>query len=265
MGDEPSVLVPEADPIVRGYTRIHEHTLTTEQSAALPALARTAGVTLNTILSTALLLVVSRWTGRTDVAIGQTVAGRPPEVDGADAAIGMFLNTVPVRARLRPDATVAELLGAQQSTALAVLGHDWLSLGEIQAQASAPVLFDTLLVLQNFIADALLGRTRRGRAHQRRPHPFRADRGDHPGDELAVKIETRSDIVSDETADGLSDDLITLLTALASPDGVLDTQLAQLPDRCGRTATDRRALDVPELSVSELLAATAAENADATA
>ena len=264
--DEPSVLVPEADPIVRGSTRIHEHTLTTEQSAALPALARTAGVTLNTILSTALLLVVSRWTGLTDVAIGQTVAGRPPEVDGADAAIGMFLNTVPVRARLRPDATVAELLGAQQSTALAVLGHDWLSLGEIQAQASAPVLFDTLLVLQNFIADALLGAEHGVVGHTSDDHThFALTVVITPGDELAVKIETRSDIVSDETADGLSDDLITLLTALASPDGVLDTPLAQLPIAAAERPQIGRALDVPELSVSELLAATAAENADATA
>ncbi|GAB06498.1 non-ribosomal peptide synthetase [Gordonia amarae] len=264
--DEPSVLVPEADPVVRGYTRIHQHTLSAEQSAALPALARDAGVTLNTVLSTALLLVVSRWTGRTDVAIGQTVAGRPPEVEGTDAAIGMFLNTVPVRARLRPEATVADLLTAQQSTALGVLGHDWLSLGEIQAQASAPVLFDTLLVLQNFISDALLGAEHGVVGHTSDDHThFALTVVITPGDELTVKIETRSDIVDDETADGLSGDLITVLTALAAPGDVFGTPLARLPIAAVEAPQTGRTLDVPDLSVSELLAATAADNADDTA
>ncbi|MBD0020378.1 MULTISPECIES: non-ribosomal peptide synthetase [Gordonia] len=264
--DEPSVLVPEADPIVRGRTRIHNHTLSAGQSAALPALARAAGVTLNTVLSTALLLVVGRWTGRTDVAIGQTIAGRPPEVEGADTAIGMFLNTVPVRARLRPDATVADLLGAQQSAALGVLGHDWLSLGEIQAQAAAPVLFDSLLVLQNFIADAALGAEHGVVGHTSDDHThFALTVVITPGDELTVKVETRSDIIDDETAEGLSADLLTLLAALASPGPVLDTPLARLPIAAAQQPLIGRTLDVPDLSVSELLAATAADNAEATA
>ncbi|MFT3662977.1 MAG: amino acid adenylation domain-containing protein [Gordonia sp. (in: high G+C Gram-positive bacteria)] len=273
--DEPALLRPGADPVVRGGTRVVKRSLTEAQSQGLGATAQRVGVTLNTVLSTALLLVTGRWSGRTDVVIGQTVAGRPTEVDGADAAIGMFLNTVPVRARLRPDAPVGEFLRAQQSDRLDLLGHEWLSLGEIAAAVRTPALFDVLLVLQNFIDDGRLGAEHGVVGHDSEDHThFALTVVVTPGRELAVTVETRRDLVDDVTAAGLVDDLFALLEAFSGTDGepatpdagpLEDLPLAALPITAAEPPQAGRDLDVPELSVSEMLAVTAAAHADAPA
>ncbi|WP_440711904.1 condensation domain-containing protein [Gordonia sp. FQ] len=256
--DEPSLLRPGADPVVRGGTRVVRRTLDAAASAGLTATAQRAGVTLNTVLATALALVTGRWSGRGDVVIGQTVAGRPSEVDGADTAVGMFLNTVPVRARLRPAPGVAEFLREQQAGRLDVLGHDWLSLGEIAAAAGTPALFDVLLVLQNFIDDGRLGAEHGVTDHDSEDHThFALTVVATRGPQLAVAVETRDDLIDDATAAGLADDLFALLTALSRPD-VDDVPLARLPVTAAEPPDRGRTLDVPGLSVSELLAATAA-------
>ncbi|WP_228985561.1 condensation domain-containing protein, partial [Streptomyces sp. DH12] len=40
--------------------------------------------------------------GRDDVVFGATVSHRPPEIPGIESTIGMFVNTLPVRVRVRP-------------------------------------------------------------------------------------------------------------------------------------------------------------------
>ncbi|WP_454162956.1 non-ribosomal peptide synthetase [Gordonia iterans] len=263
--DEPSLLRPGADPVVRGGTRVLKQSLSEACSQGLAATAQRAGVTLNTVLVTALALVTGRWAGRTDTVIGQTVAGRPSEVDGADTAIGMFLNTVPVRARLRPDAAVGEFLREQQSGRLDLLGHEWLSLGEIASAARTPALFDVLLVLQNFIADDQLGAQYGVIGHESEDHThFALTVVVTPGRELALAVETRSDLIDDATAAGLAADLVAVLAALARPDADR-TRLAQLPITAAEPPQHGRELAVPELSVSEMLAATAARQPDAPA
>ncbi|MFT4044142.1 MAG: amino acid adenylation domain-containing protein [Gordonia sp. (in: high G+C Gram-positive bacteria)] len=263
--DEPSLLAPGADPVVRGGTRVVRHTLSAAQTQGVSATAQRAGVTLNTVLSAAVLLVTGRWSGRTDVAIGQTVAGRPTDVDGAERAIGMFLNTVPVRAMLTPGATVSEFLRAQQAARLELFDHEWMSLGEIASAVRTPALFDVLMVLQNFIGDDTLGAEHGVTGHRSDDHThFALTVVLTPGPELAVTVETRTDLLDDVTADGLAADLLVLLTALSAAD-VDDTPLARLPIAAAEAPQRGRTLDVPELSVSEMLAATAAAHPDAPA
>ena len=69
---------------------------------ALSRQARSHGLTLNTILQGAWAILLGRLTGRDDVVFGTTVAGRPPEIAGIETMVGLFINTLPVRVRLRP-------------------------------------------------------------------------------------------------------------------------------------------------------------------
>ncbi|AQA25116.1 non-ribosomal peptide synthase TIGR01720 domain protein [Rhodococcus sp. MTM3W5.2] len=77
-------------------------TLPAEETAALVAVAREHGVTVNTVVQVAWALVLGALTGRTDVVFGATVSGRPPQVPGIEAMIGLFINTVPVRIAFDP-------------------------------------------------------------------------------------------------------------------------------------------------------------------
>ena len=120
------------------------------QTAQLFRLAREQGCTLSTVLQAVVAIVLSRLTARRDVVFGLTVAGRPPEIDGIESMIGLFINTVPVRARLRPNETLRDLLERVQRSHAAVLPYHYLALTEIQRAGGIGELFDTLLVLENY-------------------------------------------------------------------------------------------------------------------
>ncbi|CAA9262686.1 MAG: Polyketide synthase modules and related proteins, partial [uncultured Actinomycetospora sp.] len=127
----------------------------------LAALARARGVTTATVLSVVWGVVLARLTGRDDVVFGTTVSGRPPEVAGVEAILGLFVNTVPVRVRLRRGRrsgaeldhrgreTVGELLDRVQGEQAARWPDHQAGLAEIQRRAGIGELFDTLLVVEN--------------------------------------------------------------------------------------------------------------------
>ena len=155
---EPSPL-PLAAPANPGGGEAREHriALSAELTARLEQLARSRRVTLGTLVQGAWAILLARYTGRDDVVFGVTVAGRPPEIGGIDRMVGLFINTVPLRARVRPgvrfDAWLRELQ-AQQSAQTA---YQHLGLGEIREQSGVPAgteLFDTLVVVENYPIDA---------------------------------------------------------------------------------------------------------------
>src|SRR5262249_3915273 len=76
-----------------------ERTLLMEEAAtaALRSLAGRRKLTLNTLIQGAWSLLLSRRSGSGDVVFGSVVSGRPSDFSGIDSAVGMFLNTLPVR------------------------------------------------------------------------------------------------------------------------------------------------------------------------
>jgi amino acid adenylation domain-containing protein len=86
-------------------------------SDSLRALARRIGVPLGTVLLAAHLRVIGALAGTEDVVTGVVMNGRVEEVDG-DRVVGVFLNSVPVRVRLRPGpstALIAETFAAERA------------------------------------------------------------------------------------------------------------------------------------------------------
>ncbi|MGQ4512974.1 amino acid adenylation domain-containing protein [Streptomyces sp. DW26H14] len=119
-------------------------------SARLTALARSRGVTVNTVVQALWALLLGALTGRDDVVFGTVVTGRPPELPGADSMVGLFANTVPVRVRLRPGEEFRDLLTSVHREQAALLDVPFLGLGEIQREAGLATLFDTLVVYENY-------------------------------------------------------------------------------------------------------------------
>ena len=70
-------------------------------------------------------------TGRSDVAFGTAVSGRPADVAGADLMVGLLINTVPVRARVTASDTVADLLEQVQREHNDTIEHEHLALTDI--------------------------------------------------------------------------------------------------------------------------------------
>lgn len=79
-------------------------------SARLRAVARERQVTVNTLLQASWAFVLSRYTGQTDVLFGMVVAGRSPELPGAESVVGLCVNTIPVRICVPRQGTLGDWL-----------------------------------------------------------------------------------------------------------------------------------------------------------
>ncbi|QNP68746.1 amino acid adenylation domain-containing protein [Streptomyces roseirectus] len=107
-----------------------------------PADVETPGVPLSVAVHSAWGVTLGSLLHATDVVFGSTVSGRDADVPGIEDMVGLFINTIPVRARWDADTTAGELLAAVREHQSAVLAHQHVSLSRIGAGA----LFDTLVV-----------------------------------------------------------------------------------------------------------------------
>jgi len=134
------------------YVREFE-TLSPPTAAAIEAVAAQRKLTLNTLIQGAWALLLSRRSGAYDVVFGATVAGRPPDLLDVENMIGLFINTIPVRARIAPERPLAEWLQALQALQADARQYDYAPLTQIQAWSDLPRgvnLFDTIVVVDNY-------------------------------------------------------------------------------------------------------------------
>ncbi|GGZ04608.1 hypothetical protein GCM10010385_62660 [Streptomyces geysiriensis] len=155
--DTPSIVAPDRGALTAAPERI-DFSEDEAASAALTRFARSHGLTVNTVIQGAWGLVLSHLTGRDDVVFGVTVSGRPPELPGVDTMVGLFMNTLPLRVRLRPAESLAEFLRRTQSEQARLIDHQWVGLAEIQRWAGSGELFDTAMVFENYPLNSSRGR-----------------------------------------------------------------------------------------------------------
>ena len=130
-----------------------EIVLPLELSRALESLSRREGVTLFVTLLAGLQVLLARYSGQEDVAVGSPVANRTRlETEGL---IGFFVNTLVMRTDLSGDPDVRELLGRVHEGALGAFQHQDLpferlveELAPDRSLAYSP-LFQVLFALQN--------------------------------------------------------------------------------------------------------------------
>ncbi|MFJ2106429.1 amino acid adenylation domain-containing protein [Streptomyces microflavus] len=108
--------------------------------------ARSAGVPLSVAVHSAWAVTLGGILRGRDVVFGSTVSGRDAEVPGVRDMVGLFINTIPVRARWAATDTAYDLLAAVKEHQSAVLAHQHVSLARIGRQSGAGSLFDTLVV-----------------------------------------------------------------------------------------------------------------------
>ena len=137
----------------------HKLALPAGATARLQAFARRHRLTLNTLVQGAWAILLARYSGKREVVFGATVAGRPGTLVDAERMVGLFINTLPVRARVDEAAALVTWLVELQAAMAEAQAHGHCSLAEIQRWAGTPggeALFDTLTVYENYPLDAAL-------------------------------------------------------------------------------------------------------------
>ncbi|AHH98173.1 non-ribosomal peptide synthetase [Kutzneria albida] len=189
------------DPTLVGASDQPVRELRLELPEGVGELAREHGLTVNTVVQALWALTLAAETGRSDVVFGTTVHGRPAELDGAERMVGLFINTVPVRVRLRPEEPLAELLARIQVEQARLLDHQHAGLADIQRAAGTGELFDTLVVFESYpIDDAALAEAERqaglavtGLSERDETH-YPLTLLVAPGERLAVTLRYRQDV-----------------------------------------------------------------------
>ena len=133
--------------------------LTAATTRALLEMARTHGLTLNTLVQGAWALLLGRYSGEEDVVFGATVSGRSVDLAGVDTMVGILINTLPVRACLSPDMPLLPWLKQLQDRHVEQLPYEHSPLALVQrwsGLAWGEALFSSLLVVENYPVDAEL-------------------------------------------------------------------------------------------------------------
>ncbi len=219
----------EAPTLLAGGTRARQQVAPQRLSVELPAglaarlraTAREHDLTLNSVIQGVFAIALAAMSGRTDLAFGATVAGRPPEVARVESMIGLFINTLPVRARLRPEETVAAFLGRLQEEQSRLIPYQYLGLADLQQLLGLGELFDTSMVFENYPhGDAGPGELAPGV----RLRSIEGTDAAHyalslivmPGEHLRMQLEYRPDLFGRPSAEKLGRWLAGLLEAVAA-------------------------------------------------
>ncbi|WP_094288561.1 amino acid adenylation domain-containing protein [Mycobacterium lehmannii] len=149
--DTPTLVAP---PDVTGRQCDRTFRVSARTTQALGELARACHTTVSTVLQAAWAQLLMVMTSRHDVAFGTAVSGRPADLPGSDAMVGLMINTVPVRAHISPATTIADLLAQLQSCHNDTIEHEHLPLNEIHHATGHDRLFDTVFVYENYPIDA---------------------------------------------------------------------------------------------------------------
>ncbi|MFF4383569.1 non-ribosomal peptide synthase/polyketide synthase [Kitasatospora sp. NPDC001547] len=250
-------------------------TLPAGLTARLRERGREADGTLYTVLLAACQVLLARWSGQRDIAVGTVTSGR--EQGELHDVVGMFVNTLVLRGDIRPELSFHELLTAAQRTVLDALAHQEVPFERLvdalqpERDTSRTPLFQVMVALHNLGAEAprLPGLTVEPVTPPVRNATFDLsfDFAEHDGG-LTGYLEYDTGLFDARTAEQLADRLTTLLAAAAEAPG---TAVGALPLMTGeeRRQVLRQGrgepLPVPDTTFTALFEAQAARTPDATA
>jgi amino acid adenylation domain-containing protein/non-ribosomal peptide synthase protein (TIGR01720 family) len=128
-------------------------------SQSLRHLAQIQRLTLNVLVQGAWAVLLSRYSGASDVLFGATVSGRPPDISDVDSMVGLFINTLPVRVRVDPEQSRLGFLAALQDAQVARDSHAHTPLVALHGWSDLPPrepLFESVVVFENYPMDQSL-------------------------------------------------------------------------------------------------------------
>jgi amino acid adenylation domain-containing protein len=130
--------------------------LSVSTSRALQVLAQRNQLTLNTVLQGAWAILLGRYSGQEDVLFGSVVSGRQVDLPGSESMVGLFVNTLPLRVRARPEDRLLAWLRELQAQQVEMREYEYSALIDVQAWSEVPRgmrLFESLFTFENWFGD----------------------------------------------------------------------------------------------------------------
>jgi natural product biosynthesis luciferase-like monooxygenase protein/amino acid adenylation domain-containing protein/non-ribosomal peptide synthase protein (TIGR01720 family) len=127
--------------------------MTKEETERLRGWAQQKRLTLNTIVQGAWALLLSRCSGMEEVMFGMTVSGRSVCPEWMQNIVGLCINTLPLRVKVRESENLEEWLGSLQEKNAELQEYEYTSLADIQRWGGMwgeEGRFETAVVFENY-------------------------------------------------------------------------------------------------------------------
>ncbi|WGV25119.1 non-ribosomal peptide synthetase [Halotia branconii] len=203
------------------YIDVLSQNLSAKTTTALKSFAQQHHLTLATLVQAAWALLLSRYSGESDVVFGTTVSGRPPALSGVESMVGVFINTLPARVKIPEQTDLLTWLQLLQEEYIEREQSSYTPLVDIQGVsevARTQLLFESLVVIENYPINATL---------QQLPGNLSIeeiqDRGQTnypltvvaiPGEEMTVKINYDRDRFHADIIERMAGHFLTLLEGI---------------------------------------------------
>ncbi|MFF2073696.1 non-ribosomal peptide synthase/polyketide synthase [Kitasatospora sp. NPDC058162] len=264
-------------PAVRGTDgALVTFTLPAGLTSRLRERGREGDGTLYTVLLAACQVLLARWSGQRDFAVGTVTSGR--EQGELHDVVGMFVNTLVLRGTVRPEEPFRALLARARSTLLDALAHQEVPFERLvdalqpERDTSRTPLFQVMVALHNLGAEAprLPGLTVEPVTPPVRGATFDLsfDFVEHDGG-LTGHLEYSTGLFDARTAGQLAARLTVLLEAVAdhpdTPVGALPLMTAEERERTLRQGRGEPLPEDPATTLPALFEAQAARTPHTTA
>jgi amino acid adenylation domain-containing protein len=238
LADLPALELPIDHPRPKVRTTHAEATscrLSSQLSRALKDLALREQATVFMVLLAAFQVLLRRYSGQEDFAIGTPIAGRlRPELENL---IGYFVNTLVMRADLSADPTFRELISRVRKTALEGYDHQEMPFERLVQELkpdrdlSRHPLFQVLFVFQSVpfraeeVSELELGNLETGLGERAADFELLLDATER-GEELRLRLSYNRDLFAAATIARLLENFQVLLQAIADDP---DRPITRLP------------------------------------
>lgn len=209
-------------PYQKQFDIRHRH-LSAEATRTLVFHAQQHHLTLSTLVQAAWALLLSRYSGESDVVFGTTVSGRPHTLSGVESMVGLFINTLPARVKIPETIDLLTWLHLLQQEHVEREQYSYTPLVEIQGVSEIPrnqPLFESIVVFENYPVNATLqqlpGNLRMGALKDMGQTNYPLTVVAIPGEEMTVKIYYDRDRFDADIIDRMLGHFLTLCSGIAN-------------------------------------------------
>ncbi len=144
---------PGALPSQEGAYRNEVTWLPAETLQRLEETSQRNKLTINTMVQGAWAMLLSHYSGDRDVVFGVVSSGRPPQLEGVERMIGLFITTLPIRAWIEPEMGLVPWLQKLQDQQLQARQYEYCPLVQVQEWSELSgdqPLFDSIEIFENY-------------------------------------------------------------------------------------------------------------------
>jgi amino acid adenylation domain-containing protein len=205
-----------------GATESDEIRLSSEARAALRALARSSGVTLNTVIIGAWAFLTSRYSRSDDLVFGVTIGSGGKRAPLSRSLAGLIINTLPLRVQVRPTDSTVALVHQLRGSMLELKRYAYSPLVDVARWSDVPAgtpLFDQIVVFDNSSLDRLAtryGDLELGRLTIEQHSSYPLNLVVAPGRELVLKLKYAREHINEAAVRRLGGHLEHVLSSMAA-------------------------------------------------